>query len=292
MLDELIDRKYTDPFPSAAVTFNKNPMNQWSFTYSRRIDRPSYQNLNPFEFNLDKYTFQRGNPNLRPQYTNSFAVTNTFKYRFNTTLNYSHVKDVFSTIPEAESSKALITTKNVADQDIVSLNISVPLQFKWYGIYANLNSYYSRFMPQKSQTSFIQKVEIASFQAYVQQTFKLAKTTTGEISAFYQAPSVWQGAFKSKRIWGVDAGLQQQVLKGKATVKASVTDIFQTVRWSAENKITGQILNVNGGSETRQFRINFNYRFGSNLVKQARQRKSSVEEENKRTQGGGGIGAQ
>src|SRR6185436_1527096 len=54
-------RSYTDFFPSAAITFNKNPMKQWSLTYSRRIDRPAYQDLNPFEFKLDEYTFQKGN---------------------------------------------------------------------------------------------------------------------------------------------------------------------------------------------------------------------------------------
>lgn len=286
-VDTMIDRQYTDPFPSAAVTFNKNPMNQWGLTYSRRIDRPSYQNLNPFEFNLDKYTFQRGNPNLRPQYTNSFGLTNTFKYKFNTTVNYSHVADVFSMIPESEGSKALVTTKNVAVQDIVSLNFSMPLQFKWYSIFANLNAYYSMYSPS---TPGYKEVNVASFQIYTQQTFKLAKTTTAELSGFYAAPSVWQGAFKSKEMWGIDGGLQQTVFKGKATLKASVTDIFHTMRWAGENKITGQVLNVNGGWESRQFRLNLSYRFGRNAVKQARQRKSSIEDENKRTQGSGGLG--
>jgi hypothetical protein len=286
-VDSLIDRKYTDPFPSAAVTFNKNPMNQWGLTYSRRIDRPSYQDLNPFEFNLDKYTFQRGNPNLRPQYTNSFGITNTFKYRFTTTLNYSHVDDVFSMIPESEGTKALITNKNVAVQDIVSLNFSMPLQYKWYSIFANLNAFYSTFTPK---TDLYKKVNVASFQIYAQQTFKLSKNTTAELSGFYSAPSVWQGAFKGKEMYGIDGGLQQTVLKGKGTLKASVTDIFKTMRWAGENKITGQVLNVNGRWESRQFRLNFSYRFGSNQVKQARQRKSSVEEENKRTQSSGGLG--
>jgi iron complex outermembrane recepter protein len=83
--DSTFTRDYVDFFPSAAITFNKKPMSQWNFTYSRRIDRPSYQNLNPFEFKLDEYTFQKGNTNLTPQYTNSFGVTHTYKYKLNTT---------------------------------------------------------------------------------------------------------------------------------------------------------------------------------------------------------------
>ncbi|MFI5186898.1 MAG: TonB-dependent receptor domain-containing protein [Chitinophagales bacterium] len=289
-IDSLLDRSYTDLFPSAAVTFNKNPMKQWSFSYSRRIDRPSYQNLNPFEFNLDKYTFQRGNPNLQPQYTNSFGITNIYKYRLVTTLNYSHVSDVFTIVPKSEGTKAFITNENVASQDIVSLNVSMPVQYKWYSLFFNVNSYYSKFSGHTSD--FNANVSVFSFNVYAQQTFKLSKTTTGEISGFYTAPSIWQGAFKTKQLGSVDIGLQQSILKGKATVKASVTDVLNTFHWSATNNTTSQEVRVNGGWESRQFKINLNYRFGNNKVKQARQHKSSIEEENQRTQGGGGLGGQ
>ena len=287
-IDSLLDRNYTDPFPSASVTFNKNPMKQWSFTYSRRIDRPSYQNLNPFEFNLDKYTFQRGNPNLQPQYTNSFGITNIYKYRLTTTLNYSHVNDVFSTIPRSEGAKAFITNENVAKQDIVSLNISYPFQYKWYGLFFNLNTYHSSFKGQA--TDYHVDVDVFSFNIYAQQTFKLSKTTTAEMSGYYTAPTVWQGAFESRGLGTVDIGIQQGLFKGKATLKATVTDVFHTLQWKATNNSTNQIIKVNGGQDSRQFRINFNYRFGSNQVKAARNRKLGTEEENNRTQSSGGLG--
>lgn len=288
-IDSLLDRSYTDLFPSAAITFNKNPKNQWGITFSRRIDRPGYQSLNPFEFNLDKYTFQRGNTALRPQYTNSFGITNTFKYRLTTALNYSHVSDVFSIVPDNEGTRGFIITKNVATQDIVSLNISMPFQYKWYSIFANLNSYYSHYQGDIGKGNKVD-LDVVSFNIYAQQTFKLGKKTTAEISSFYNAPSVWQGTLESKEMWGIDVGMQQTLFKGKATLKASVTDIFKTMQWAGTSSITGQVLRVNGGWESRQFRLNLNYRFGSNEVKAARQRKTGLEEENKRTQGGGGIG--
>jgi len=288
-IDSSIERTYTDLFPSAAVTFNKNPMSQFSLTFSSRIDRPGYQNLNPFEFNLDKYTFQRGNTELRPQYTKSFGVTHTYKYKLNTALNYSHVSDVFSIVPDNEGTKGFIMTKNVATQDIVSLNISMPYQYKWYSIFANLNSYYSHYKGDIGKGNKVD-LDVFSFNIYAQQTFKLAKNTTAEISTFYNAPSVWQGTLESKEMWGVDAGLQQNILKGKATVKASVSDIFKTMQWAGKSTVTGQILRVNGGWESRQFRLNLNYRFGNSQVKAARQRKTGLEEETKRTQSSGGIG--
>jgi hypothetical protein len=287
-IDSSLDRNYTNLFPSASVTLNKNPMKMWSFSYSRRIDRPSYQNLNPFEFNLDKYTFQRGNPNLQPQYTNSFSVTNIYKYKLTTTLNYSHVNDVFAMIPKSEGTKAFITNENVANQDIVSLNVSMPFQYKWYSLFFNVNTYYSKFKGQA--TDYNVDADVVSFNLYAQQTFKLSKTTTAELSGFYTAPSIWQGAFKTKALGSLDAGVQQTLFKGKVTAKATYSDLLNTFHWSATSKTTGQTLLANGGWESRQFKINLNYRFGNNKIRQARQHKSGLEEENQRTQGGGGLG--
>ncbi|HNP20461.1 MAG TPA: TonB-dependent receptor [Panacibacter sp.] len=287
--DSVFKRDYTDFFPSAAVTFNKNPKSQWSISYSRRIDRPAYQDLNPFEFKLDEYTYQKGNTQLRPQYTNSIAVTNTFKYRLTTTLNYSHISDVFSQlIDTAEKSKAFITKKNLADQDIVSLNISMPFQYKWYSVFANVNTYYSKYRADFGEGRTI-NLDVFAVNVYAQQSFKLGKKTTAELSGFYTSPSIWQGTFKSKQMWSLDAGIQQTILKGKGTVKATVTDIFQTMRWSGTSNFAGQYIKTNGGWESRQLRMSFTYRFGNAQVKAARQRKTATDEESKRvgSQGGG-----
>ncbi len=287
--DSAFKRNYTNFFPSAAITFNKNPMNQWSISYSRRIDRPAYQDLNPFEFKLDEYTYQKGNTELRPQYTNSISITNTFKYKLTTTLSYSHVSDVFSQIIDtAEKSKSFITKKNLADQDIVSLNVSMPFQYKIYSIFANVNAYYSKYQANFGEGRTI-NLDVFAATLYAQQTLKLGKLTTMEISTFYTTPSIWQGTFKSKEMFGLDLGVMQTVLKGKATIKATVTDVFQTMRWGGTSDFAGQYIKTRGGWESRQLRINFSYRFGSMQVKAARQRKTATDEESKRvgSQGGG-----
>jgi iron complex outermembrane recepter protein len=289
--DSSFHRNYTDLFPSAAVTFNKNPMKQLSLTYSRRIDRPAYQDLNPFEFKLDEYTFMKGNTQLRPQYTNSFGVTYMYKYRLNTTLNYSHVSDVFTQLVDtAEKSKAFMSKKNLATQDITSLNISYPLMMKNFTSFANLNTYYSKYKADFG-TGRIINLDVFAFNVYMQNSLKFAKTWTAEISGFYSSPSIWQGTFQSKQIWSVDGGLQKQVLQGKGTIKASVSDIFHSLKWSGESNFAGQFLHVSGNFESRQLKVSLVYRFGSNQVKAARQRVTGAEEENKRVQsGGGGIG--
>ena len=75
--NETVDQEYVDVFPSGGVTYNLNQNNSFRITYSRRIDRPNYQDLNPFEFKLDEITFQKGNPFLRPQYSNSISLGHT-----------------------------------------------------------------------------------------------------------------------------------------------------------------------------------------------------------------------
>jgi hypothetical protein len=287
--DSAFKRDYTNFFPSGAVTYNKNPTKQWTLSYSRRIDRPAYQDLNPFEFKLDEYTFQKGNTQLRPQYTNSIGLTYMYKFKLVTTLNYSHVKDVFTMLVDTtERSKAFISKKNLATQDITSLNISYPFQYKWYSLFANVNTYYSLYKADFGEGRTV-NVNVFAANVYAQQTARFAKVWTGEVSGFFNSPSIWQGTFRTKSIWSVDAGISRTVLKGNGTIKASVSDIFNTLHWSSTSDFAGQFVRASGGFESRQLKLYLTYRFGNTQVKAARQRKTGDEDESKRvgTQGGG-----
>ncbi|MEO6613257.1 MAG: outer membrane beta-barrel family protein [Chitinophagaceae bacterium] len=282
-------RSYTDLFPSAAITFNKNPLKQWSLTYSHRIDRPAYQDLNPFEFKIDEYIFMKGNVNLRPQYTNSFGITHTYKYKLNMTLNYSHVKDLFTQIVDTtEKSKAFVSKKNLATQDIVSFSVSYPYQHKSYSLFTSINSNYSMY---KADFGTGRKVDIgaAGFNLFMQNSLKFAKTWTAELSGFFNAPTVFQGSFKGKSMYNLDAGLSKLVLKGKGTIKTSVSDVFHTLKFRATSDFAGQVMKINFQGESRQLKLSFNYRFGNNGVKPAKQRASGAEDELKRVQQGGGM---
>lgn len=285
-------RNYTDYFPSAAITFNKNPMSQFGITYSKRIDRPAYQDLNPFEFKLDEYTFQKGNVDLKPQYTNSVGISHTYKYRLNTSLNYSHVKNMFvQWIDTTEKTKAFVSKKNLATQDIISLNISYPFQYKAYSVFANISSNYAMY---KADFGPGRKVDqnAFGFVFYAQNSLKFGKTKTwtGELTGFYVAPTIQQGAFQSNALWNVDGGISKQLWKNKATIKASYSDIFHSFHFTGKQEFVGQSTRVKAQWESQQFKLNFVYRFGSSQVKAARNRNIGAEDETKRTQGGTGLG--
>ena len=86
-----------------------------------------------------------------------------------------------------------------------------------------------------------------------------------------------------------DAGLQKQILKGRGTVKTSVSDVFHTFRFRGVSDFAGQRTDLKANWESRQFKLNFVYRFGSNLVKAARQRATGADDEMKRVQSSGGV---
>jgi hypothetical protein len=286
-------RNYTDFFPSAAITFNKNPMNQWGLSYSRRIDRPAYQDLNPFEFKLDEYTFMRGNTNLRPQYTNIVTLTNSYKYKLNTSLSYSHVKDVFTFLVDTtEKSKSFLTRKNLATQDVVALNISYPFMYKAYSAFVNFSGNYSHYKADFGGGSRVVDLNAASFNIYMQHSYNFGKKQewTGEISGWYNSPAIWEGAFKSKSMWTMDAGMQKTIFKGQGTFKVSVSDIFFSMKFSGYSDFAGQYSRFSGTFESRQLKTALTWRFGSNTVNAARQRKDASEEEKKRTKSSGGFG--
>jgi iron complex outermembrane recepter protein len=288
--DSSVKRNYVDVFPSAAITFNKNPMSQWGLTYSRRIDRPAYQDLNPFVFRLNDYTSMQGNTQLRPQYTNSFGITHTYKYKLNTRLNYSHVKGMFAQIPEIKGSKNIMTRKNLTTQDVVSLNISYPFSYKWYSFFSNATTSWSKFKDNNSDPTRKVDIDVLSFSYFMQNSFKLGKGFTAELSGFYNSPSVWMGAFKSKAIYAIEAGVQKTLFKGKGTVKVAVGDIFNTLKFRGTSDYAGQTNDFRGKPESRQLKLSFNVRFGSTTIKAARQRNSGVEDEKKRTESSGGLG--
>ncbi|MBS1663543.1 MAG: TonB-dependent receptor [Bacteroidetes bacterium] len=283
--DSAFTRHYTDLFPSASITYNKDPMRQWTLNYSRRIDRPAYQDLNPFEFKIDDYTFAKGNTLLRPQYTHSVGLTFTYAYKLTAVLNYSHVKDLSTTLVDTtEASKAVISRKNLATQDITSLNISYPFEYKWYSAFLNVTGFYSVNKANFGAGRVI-NLNVFNTTIYTQHSFRLGGGWTGQLTQYYVSPNIWQATLQARSMWNLDAGLQKTLFKGNATAKISVTDIFNTLHWTATSNFAGQYIRTTGGYESRQLKLYFSYRLGNKQVKAARRHQSGAEDEKQRVSG-------
>lgn len=274
-------RNYFNIFPNIGFTYNKNHMNQWNFRYTKRIDRPNYQDLNPFEMKMTDYSYRKGNIHLKPQITNAFAITHTYKYMINTRLEYARTTDVFAELVDTINNGKLFQTKeNLATQDMVSLNISMPFAYKKFSSFLNVNAYYSMFKADYGNGKKID-LDVFSTNVYAQIGYKINEWLSAEISGWYTAPSIWQGTFRSIAMGGIDAGVQARVLKGKGNLKLSMGDIFRTMKWGGSSDFAGQYVNAYGRWESQQLRLNFSYNFGNNKIK-SRQRNTATEEETKR----------
>jgi hypothetical protein len=288
--DSTYPRHYTDFFPSGSLLWNKDPMRQWSMSYSRRIDRPQYQDVNPFEFKVDDYTFSKGNTQLRPQYANNLELTWTYKYALSVTLSYSHTSDLFTSVPDTtDRSKTIVTRVNLASQDVTGLNISYSFQYKWYSAFANVNGFHAQYRANFGGPGRIINENILHTTIYSQHNFRLGAGWTASLTEYYASPNIWEATLKSSTVWSLDAGIQKTLFAGNATLKASVSDIFRGLNYSATSYFAGQYIYNAGSSETRQLKLNFTYRFGNKQVKAARPHVSGAEEENKRVKGGGGT---
>ena len=288
--DDTIDRNYTDFFPSAALTYTANDDNLINLNYSSRIDRPNYNDLNPFEARVDELTYIKGNAFLRPQYTNTVQLTHTFKSRYITALGYSYIKDFSAYIIDTtEKIRTFISKQNLASQYIASLNFSATIDIiKWWELYSSVNIYNSRYKANFGPGKEVD-IDITSYSLYAQNSFKLGKGFTGELTGIYNGPSVSAGTFKTKALGTIDVGLQKKIFHDKGTLKLSYTDVLNTLKWKAESNYGGTYILANSRWESRQFRVNFSYRFGSNQIKENRQHAPGSEDEKTRTNSNGGL---
>ena len=279
--NDTVKRTYTDLFPSGALTWNLNKKNTLTLTYSRRIDRPGYQDLNPFEFKLNVLTYQKGNPFLKPQYTDNVELTHTLMGFLNTSVSYSHVKDYSTETTDTVGSATYLERENLATQQILGFNIGSPLPIrKWWNGYANFWYSYQIFDGQINGAHLHE--EIPMYGAYLQNTFSLGHDYSAEMSGWYNGPAIWGGTWKTKPQGGIDLGVQKLFMHKKASVKLSTTDILFTEPWYATSNFAGLYIHGHGTWESRTFRVAFTYRFGSSEIKAARDRKTGLESESQR----------
>ncbi|MVM41245.1 TonB-dependent receptor [Spirosoma sp. HMF3257] len=285
-LNQTVDRNYLNLFPTLFLSRQLDTNNVLNLSYSRRIDRPDYQNLNPFVFYLDPYTYQKGNPFLRPQYTNSIELTHVYKNAFTTTLNYSHTTDFINQeTPRQIASENItyVTPENQGSMDNVSLNLSFPVTIaKWWRMQNNINSYYQHYQTTYSGTPY--EVKLVAYNLYMSNNFTLSKTVSAEVSGWYNSASQY-GFYRAQPMGGFSVGVQKKVMDGKGNLKLNVNDPFWLNHFNGRAAVQDIDFRVQSRWESRQIRLTFTYRFGNQNVKGARQRNSATSAEQNRVGG-------
>lgn len=275
-----VDTSYLNLFPSFALTYNASKNHTLNLNYSRRINRPSYEDLNPFEYRIDELTYYKGNAFLQPRYTDRIKLTHTFMSKLTTSLAYYYTSNEYNNISRIDGYKIYNTTENFSYSQGVSLNISLntPITKWWeinYSFYCQKNAIHGEF-----NDGTVYDVANQNWGFNGSTTFKINKSTTFEISGWYRSKFTWIYVNRTQGM--MDIGLKKKILKDKADIKFSMGDVLNTVGFSALFVHNNIYQNIYGVWEARRYTINFNYRFGSNEIKSAREHKGGAEDESGR----------
>ena len=284
--DSSFKKSYNGLFPTVYMSYAVDSNNKVGFSIGRRIDRPRYEDLNPFQFFIDKYTYGRGNPYLKPQYTNNIEVNHNYKGFLTTTLNYSYTKNMFSEIFDQEGDYATVVTQgNIGKRQNAGVAVSVQISVaKWLNtnLYTNYN--YSILEGKLVGEDF--RVEGANLLFNMNNQFNFQNGWSAELSGWARTKGI-EGQIVTYPMGALTTGVGKQVLKGKGTIRLTVRDIFYTQPAKGDINFKSTEAHFRSKWDSRNANISFTYRFGKPLKGQAPQRRDRGPEEQNRIKGAG-----
>ncbi|MDJ0646198.1 MAG: TonB-dependent receptor [Flavobacteriaceae bacterium] len=280
------DARVTDEifsvYPSAFLTYNPSEKNQYQLSYSRRVDRPSIQQVNPIREWSTPLVTSIGNSELVPQFTNSVELNYTRKIKggsITVGTFYRKINDVISRITfqdpaDASETRQILTFTNFDDTDAYGLELSSNFKIvKWWNVNASMDFYSQKQLgvvdvsnPNASTVEVTNEV----FNARVSNSFKASKNLRFQLFAMYRGPQEdiqWQVG----EMWMINAGANLNVLKGKGTITFRVNDIFEGMKFQFDS-VNPFVQDGRFQWESRTSYVGFNYRFGGGKNRAKRRR--------------------
>lgn len=281
--DSSFDRSYTSLFPTLFVGYNPTQKNQFSFSYGRRINRPDYEDLNPFLFFLDKYTYGAGNPFLRPMYSHVFEASHTYKQFLTTTLNYSHTKDLFNETFQQKDFATIVSQGNYGVMNDASISISAQIPVaKWWNMNVYTEAKYNQFKGLLYGDNI--NVDATTYLGNVSNQFKFKKGWSAEVSGFYRTRGI-EGQIQVKALGQLTTAVQKQVLKNKGTLKFTVNDILNSRNPRGEINFQNTEAKFRQHQDNRVATLGFSYRFGKPIKGIQKRKTGGAGDEQNRVKG-------
>lgn len=280
--DKLVNRKYINLFPSVNLSRTLNENNQMSLSYSRRIDRPTYQNLNPFFFFLDQFTYGKGNPFLQPQYSDTYGLSYSYKSRYIASWTYTHTAEAMSEVIQLnpETGEGYQTFDNLENSENYSFNLSAPFTLsEWWTLRGNATAFYNRITGVLESGALLN--EQFSYSFYLSNSFTLPAGWKAELTGFYQS-KIAMFNFKINPIYQIDFGISKSILEGRGKFSLNMSDIFYSQVFSGTVQQNDLSFSIKSYNDTRRGNLSFSYNFGNQSVKQARRRTTATGEEENR----------
>lgn len=260
--NESNDQNYTNLFPSVHSSYKFSEKVSLQAGYSRRIYRPRLWDLNPF-FNIrNNFNIRQGNPNLLPEFTDSYEVTGIFfigKTPLNLGFYHRYTEDIIERISFFEDNVNITRPENIGTNSAWGLEFNSkysPVQWLTFNVDFNYNTFSRLGSFEDTVFDFTANQWSSKLLAKVKIPWDIDFETTGNYRSAYQTV---QGEIND--IAFLDFGLRKKILKGKAVLNLSVRDAFASrIR---ENEIAQNDFEVfNRSFRARFVSFGFSYGFG------------------------------
>lgn len=275
-----VERKFTSYYPAGQLNYTFKNKSQLALDYSRRIDPPPYESLNPIIYFQDSYNYRVGNAYLKPAYNNDLALTYTGKSDWWVTLDAYIIQDFwhFSYFKQDAKTMVLnISRINFKNEKAVGLKYNIPARLtKWW----NLNLYgEAYYMAYTDTANYTKRAKDISFN--LSQTFTAIGGWSAVIQGYYDSPT-YLGITSFRPLYYVNASVSKQLFQKAATLTFSYQDIFNTNMDRSNTQYHNLDMQLYDKGESRFTRLTFTYRFGKKTVKAARKHNAGNDEEQKR----------
>lgn len=255
--------KRLDFFPSFYLLKKINKVNEWKLNYTRRIERPSAGQLNPFSDLSDPRNIRKGNPDLKPQFINSIELDYTYsgkKIMTNPSLYYKQTNNLIWRYMTLEEGINYVSFENIGTSYNIGIDwVTTYTPTKWFNSMTSINAYRNRMKGQLGTFTF----DNSNVMANIKQTanFKIKKMVDLQFTYTYRTPFLTPQGQSFIMQW-LDMGVSMPVLKKKGTVTLTLSDIFNTRRFGMDLYLPSIEQTFMRKMESRILYVGFNYRFG------------------------------
>lgn len=278
------DTAYFNLFPSFFLQYKISEKHQLGLSANRRIDRPNYQDQNPFIYFLDALNTEQGNAFLQPQLTNNIEVSYTYNYATMVKVGYAHTRNYIEYLTYQDGKYTVQTPQNSGTKKMLSFSFSSPVRFTkiWSG-FISLTPYYHFYDIQLMGFGSTERQQGGSwaFNSYIGNNFDFGKGWKGSLGGWFNFQNR-ATIYVSKPLGSLDIGIQKNILREKATLKIGIVDLFNTQRWEQRATTADLWLNTYRKWESQNVVLGFNWRFGNSKIKKAREREAVSEADVKR----------
>lgn len=252
---------YNKLFPSASIKYETDQAHSYYASYSKRINRPSHFDLNPFRFYNDPFNYWQGNVNVRPEITHATEVGYSWSKYLIASIYFSQTNDVMTQVYSYEQDQTIMvkTLENLSKSYHYGATVTAtanPTDF-W-----TLSSMFNLFNNQYKgtyQETTIDSKQVA-FTLNAQNSFTFSKGIKAEINAQYFSKSNI-GLYKRDAYFDLTIGASKSVFKDKGSIKLALTDVLKTNNFTIIGDNFDSKVKQKYDLDSRIATLSFNYKF-------------------------------